>query len=236
LVTGASSGIGLAVAAALADLGFDLTVVGRDRGRLDDAVASLSEPGRRIRPVAADMGEPVAAERIVAAHREQFGGLDCVVANAGGSRRAPVAGTDPESLRRLLAVHVESAFSLARHALPLLRRRPGAGPSWFIVMSSVAALIPPPEFAAYSAVKSALVSLAQSINREEGGNGVRACALCPAFVDTRLTAPLRPTLSPDEMLRPDDVAGSVRFLLSLSANEVVNQIVIERVGAPPLQP
>lgn len=236
LVTGASSGIGLAVASVLAGAGYDLTVVGRDRAKLDAAVVRLSAFGTRVNAVELDVVQSGSGERLVQAHRQCFGRLDCVLVSAGGSLRAALTDTEGQSLRRLLSVHVESAFDLTRAALPSMRRDPGTPPSWLILMSSMAGIVPAPEFAAYSAAKAAVVSLARSINREEGERGVRACALCPGFVDTPLTAPLRESVRPEEMIRPADVAEAVRFLLALSPTTVVSQILIERVGAEPFQP
>jgi NAD(P)-dependent dehydrogenase (short-subunit alcohol dehydrogenase family) len=235
-VTGASSGIGRAVAQTLAGRGYDLTVVGRDHDRLVDAARLLSDGGRQVQTVAVDLGGPDGAEQALEAHRARFGRLDFVVANAGAGRRADVADTDRRSLRRLLDVHVESAFALARVALPMLRRPAGGEPAWFVATASISGLVPTPGFAAYSAAKSALVSLIASINAEEGDRGVRACALCPGFVDTAMTAPVRDALAAGDMLRPEDVAAAVAFLLSLSPQAVVGQLVIGRAGAGPFQP
>lgn len=236
LVTGASSGIGRAVAGALGSLGFDLTLVARNQDRLAGVAGMVSEAGGRVQTVAVDLGSPDGAEEAVEAHRSCFGRLDCVVANAGAGRQAGVAATERHALRRLLAVHVESAFAMARSALPMLRRPPGAVPTWFVATASVSGLAPTPGFAGYSAAKSALISLTASINAEESANGVRACALCPGFVDTPMTAPVQAALEPADMLRPEDVAGAVSFLMSLSATAVVGQLVIQRVGTGPFEP
>lgn len=236
VVTGGSSGIGLAVAGFLAAEGYSLTICGRDSSRLREAGDRLERAGAEVSGVAVDLSEAGAAEHVVEAHLSRFGGVDLVMANAGSSRRATVADTAPDALRRLLAVHVESSFALARASMPALRRPADRAPGWFIVSSSISASWPVPGFAAYSAAKAALLSLARSVNAEEGTNGVRACAICPAFVDTPLTGPLHGTLSPAEMLSPDDVVSAVRFLLSLSAAATVGQLVIERVGAGPFSP
>ncbi|HET6966462.1 MAG TPA: SDR family oxidoreductase [Acidimicrobiales bacterium] len=236
LVTGGSSGMGLAVAEFLAEEGYSLTICGRDVSRLRDARSHLEEAGAEVAEVSADLSEEGAAERVVEAHLSRYGGLDVVMAGAGFSRRATVAETHADSLRRLLTVHVESSFALARAALPALRRPPSGRPGWFIVMSSISASWPVAGFAGYSAAKAALLSLARSINAEEGDQGVRACAICPAFVDTPLTAPLRGSVNREDMLSPDDVVAAVRFLLSLSRSASVGQLVIERVGAGTLSP
>ncbi len=241
LVTGGSSGIGRAVAGVLAGSGFDLTLVGRDPDRLGEAASALAATGRQVHTLVADLGQPDRAEEAVDAHVTRYGRLDCVVSNAGGGRRAEVADTDRRALRRLLAVHVESAFALARSALPLLRRPPGPDgrvgeTTWFVATASVSGLAPTPGFAAYSAAKSALVSLVGSMNAEESIHGVRACALCPGFVDTPMTAPLGGAIDAPGMIRPEDVAASMSFLLSLSSNAIVGELVIQRAGTRPFEP
>lgn len=238
LVTGGSSGIGLAVARFLLGEGYGVTIVGRDPQRLRQAASGLAAGTEldRVHTVGADMGEDGAAESVIGAHLARFAGLDVVLANAGSSRRATVASTDPAHLRRLLAVHVESSFALARAALPALRRPADRAPSWFVLSASISAQWPVTGFAAYSAAKAALVSLARSLNAEEGRHGVRSCALCPAFVDTPLTTPLREQVRPEDMLRPDDLVAAMRFLLSLSPQATVSQLTVERVGGGPSTP
>ncbi len=107
---------------------------------------------------------------------------------------------------------------------------------WFVVVASLAGTWPMRGFAGYSATKAAAVSLARSIAIEEAGAGVRACAICPAFVDTELSAWARDRVPAEAMLEPADVAEAVRFLLRLSPNASVTELVLRRAGAAPLDP
>lgn len=236
LVTGGSSGIGLAIATALAADGYGVTITGRRIEKLRQADRALSDADVLL--YEGNISGPDAAVATIDAHRARFGGLDVLVANAGASRWATVSETDPDTLRRILAVHVEAAFALTRTALPLLRRSSGPDlpPAWVILTSSIAAHFPVAGFAAYSAAKAALAALARSINAEEAANEVRSCALCPAFVDTPLTNPIHGEVPAEAMLRPEDMAAAVRFLLALSPTAVVSELVIERTGAGPLAP
>lgn len=237
LVTGASAGIGLAVSRLLAERGYALTLVGRDRPRLDAAAESLLACGTAVQAVAADAGDEDAVAAAVDGHLSRWGRLDVVVANAGTGSGGGAASTRPQHLERMLRTNVVGLFTLARLALPALR---AAGTehrgAWFVVTASISGLRPAPGFAAYSASKAAALSLARSVDVEESRNGVRACALCPAFVATAMTEWTRDSVPAEEMLQPDDVAAAVGFLLTLSPGASVSEIVMGRAGAPPLTP
>jgi NAD(P)-dependent dehydrogenase (short-subunit alcohol dehydrogenase family) len=105
------------------------------------------------------------------------------------------------------------------------------GQAFVILTSSLSGIWPTPDFAVYSATKAVLVSLARSVNVDLVGDGVRACALCPGFVDTPLSAWVREQVGADAMLQPEDIGEAVRFLLRLSPTAIVSEIVIARAGA-----
>ena len=231
LVTGASSGIGLAVARLLADRGCGVTMVARDENRLQSAAFEGALP------ISADAADEEAMGSALQRHIERWGRLDIVVANAGIGRAGGVGNTPPHRLERVLRTNLLSLFTLGRLTLPALR---DAGAehrgAWFIVTASISGLRPMPGYAAYSASKAAALSVARSIDAEESQHGVRACALCPAFVDTPMTESTRDRVPADAMLPPSDVAAAVDFLLALSPNASVTEIAIGRTGAPPLEP
>jgi 3-oxoacyl-[acyl-carrier protein] reductase len=240
IVTGASAGIGLAVSAVLGREGYAVTMVARDPTRLEATGDKLRGEGFAVTGLVADVTEPDAAARVVAAHLERHGGLDVVVANAGTGTNASAARTDRDHVDGMLRANVHSLFDLARAAIPSLRREEPdtreAGRGWFIVMSSMAGLWPMPGFAAYSATKATGVSIARSIAAEEAKRGVRACAICPAFVETDLSTWVHDRVPPEDMVRPEDVGEAVRMLLRLSPTTVVTELVLSRVGAPPYTP
>lgn len=231
LVTGASAGIGLAVCKLLAERGYGVTMVARDEQRLRAAAPEAALA------VAADAADEESLAAALQRHTQRWGRLDVVVANAGTGSAGTVATTRPHHLERMLRTNVVSLFTLARLAMPALRdagvEHRGA---WFVVTASISGLRPMPGFAAYSASKAAALSIARSVNAEESANGVRACALCPAFVDTAMTEWTRETVPAGAMLVPDDVALAVRFLLDLSPSASVTEIVIGRAGTDWLAP
>lgn len=237
IVTGASAGIGLAVASALAARGYGVTLVGRDAGRLDAAARGLAGDGSEVATVVADMTEPGAAAHVVAAHDDRFGTTDVVVANVGLGRAGAAAATAPADLDAMVATNVSALFALAGAAVPALRpTAPRAGSGWFVVTSSLSGVWPTAGFAGYSATKAAGLSLARSITAEEDEAGVRSCAICPAFVRTDMSAWAQRRVPADAMLDPGDVAAAVGFLLELSPAAVVTELVLRRRGASPVEP
>lgn len=236
IVTGASAGIGRAVARRLHDEGYGLTIAARGRDPLAELAEALGP--ERVAVHEYDAADPDAAPGLVESHLERFGGLAVVVANAGLGRPGGAAAFGGERLDSMYAVNVRAAFALAAASMPSLRASAAAGrSSWFIVTSSIVGVGAEPGFAGYGAMKAAQMGLARSINVEEASSGVRASAICPAFVSTAMSEWVRDRIAPIDMLDPDDVASAVGFLLGLSRPAVVPEIVLGRAGAPhPLAP
>ena len=237
IVTGASAGIGLAVSRMLRQRGLAVTMVARHADRLDEAIRTLGREGPDLTSHPWDASAGAGADEVVAAHLSRHGRLDVVVANAGRGSPGTAAAMSATELQRMLAVNVVGPFALAGASMPALRQcAADGGHPWFVVTSSLSGMWPTPGFAGYSATKSASVSLARSIASEEATHGVRACAICPAYVDTDLTRWVRDEVDQESMLRAEDVAASVAFLLDLSPNAVVTELVLRRTGAGPTSP
>ena len=220
LVTGGSSGIGLAIARMLRDEGFALTLVSR---RAERVAAAADELGATA--VAADVGDADACERLVAEHRERYGRLDMLVNSAGIGIGGTVEDLQPKHFDLQLAVNLRGLFLVTQAAIPLLREAQG----WVVNLASIAGTLPTPGLATYGATKAAVISLTRSLNEELDGDGVRAVAICPGFVDTPMAE--WSGLAHDEMIRPEDCAEVVRMLLRLSPHARIPQVVIERAGS-----
>jgi NAD(P)-dependent dehydrogenase (short-subunit alcohol dehydrogenase family) len=220
LVTGGSSGIGLAIARKLRDRGYDVTISARSQDRLDAAARGIGAYA-----VQANVAQAEDCERLVAEHRDRFERLDVLVNCAGVGIGRPVADLETKHWDLQFAVNVRGAFLVTREALPLLRESRG----WIVNVSSIAGTIAAPGLAAYGASKAALISLTKSLNAELDGDGVRACAICPGFVDTPMAA--WTGMESEEMIQPEDCAEVVNMLLSLSPRARVPQVVIERLGS-----
>jgi NAD(P)-dependent dehydrogenase (short-subunit alcohol dehydrogenase family) len=220
LVTGGSSGIGLAIARMLRGEGFELTVASRRPERIEAAAAELGATA-----VAADVSDAAACERLVAEHRARFGRLDVLVNAAGIGIAGRVEDLSAKHLDLQLGVNLRGLFLLTQAAIPLLRESRG----WIVNLASIAGTLPTPGLAAYGATKAAVISLTRSLNEELDADGVRAVALCPGFVDTPMAQ--WSGLTGDEMIQPEDCAEVVRMLLRLSPRARIPQVVIERAGS-----
>ena len=219
LVTGGSSGIGLAIARVLAAEGYALTLAGRRLERLEAAREGLDAA-----IVQADVSKEDDCVRLVAEHVELHGGLDVLVNSAGLGIAGTVGDTATKAWDLQQAVNLRGAFLVTREALPHLRATKG----YVVNLASIAGTVPTPGLSAYGATKAALIALTKSLDREEADAGVRFTALCPAFVDTPMTT--WTGIPGEQMIAPEDCAEIVRALLRLSPYARVPVVVIERAG------
>lgn len=219
LVTGGSSGIGLAIARALREDGYDLTLVARRPEPLEAAAGELG-----AHAVPANLGDPDECVRAVAAHVERYGGMDVLVNSAGIGIGGSFADQDAKRIALQLDVNLEATMVVTRESLPHLRTTRGR----IITLASIAGTIPTPGLAVYGATKAALIAWTSSLNREEADHGVRATAISPGFVATRMTE--WTGLAEEEQISTDDIVTLVRAVLALGPMARVPNIVIERVG------
>ena len=220
LVTGGSSGIGLAIARLLRDEGYDLTLVSRTPEKIEAAAAELGAFA-----VAANVAEPDECVRAVAEHKERFGRLDVLVNSAGVGIGGLVEDLDLKKLNMQLDINLRGLFLVTQASIPLLRETRG----WIVNLASIAGTLPTPGLATYGATKAAVIALTRSLNAELDAAGVRAIAICPGFVDTPMAQ--WSGLEQEEMIRPEDCAEVVRMCLRLSPAARIPQVVIERMGS-----
>jgi NAD(P)-dependent dehydrogenase (short-subunit alcohol dehydrogenase family) len=221
LVTGGSSGIGLALARALRDDGYALTLAARRPEPLEEAAAELGALA-----VAANLSDADECVRVVAAHTERHSGMDVLVNCAGIGIGGSLADQDTKRIDLQLDVNLRATLVVTRESLPLLRASRGQ----IVTLASIAGTIPTPGLAVYGATKAALIAWTSSLNREEAENGVRATAISPGFVATKMTD--WTGLPPEEQISTDDIVSLVRAVLALSPMARVPNIVVERVGDP----
>ena len=219
LITGGSSGIGLAIARALREDGYELTLVARRPEPLEEAAAQLGALA-----VPANLGDADECVRVVAAHAERYGGMDVLVNSAGIGVGGTFAEQDTKKIALQLDVNLRATLVITRESLQHLRVSRGQ----VITLASIAGTIPTPGLAVYGATKAALIAWTTSLNREEAEHGIRATAISPGFVATRMTE--WTGLSDDEQISPDDIVALVRTVLSLSPMARVPNIVVERLG------
>ena len=219
LVTGGSSGIGLAIARALRGEGYGLSLAARKIDRLEAAGAELD-----AQTMSVDVRDEDACRALVEAHVERFGGLDVLVNSAGVGIAGRIGDLTTKAWNLQQDVNLRGTFLMTREALPHLRTSRG----YVLNLASIAGTVPTPGLAGYGASKAAVIAFTRSLIREEADNGVRATALCPGFVDTPMAA--WTGLAAEEMIRPEDCAELALVLLRLSPAARVPVVVVERGG------
>jgi NAD(P)-dependent dehydrogenase (short-subunit alcohol dehydrogenase family) len=220
LVTGGSSGIGLAIARMLREEGFELTLASRTTAKIEAAAAELG-----AHAVTADMSKEEDCTRVVAHHNDRFGGLDMLVNSAGIGIAGTVETLQTKHVDLQISINLRGLLLVSRDAIPLLKKSRG----WIVNLASIAGTGPTPGLTVYGATKAAVIALTRSQNAELDGDGVRAIAICPGFVDTAMAE--WSGLEHGEMIRPEDCAEVVRMCLRLSPRARIPQVVVERVGS-----
>jgi NAD(P)-dependent dehydrogenase (short-subunit alcohol dehydrogenase family) len=239
IITGASSGIGLALAKMLGEEGYGLTVNGRRPEKLGAAVEELRGLGYEVEGVAGSVGEEEVIQQVVSAHRERFGRLDVLINNAGVGMGQPVSELRTKFLDIQLGTNLRSIPLFYREALDLLKAAGEEHRNALVVnTSSISGKRGEAWLSVYSATKHGVVGFTEAMNKELGTFGIKSTALCPAFVDTPMTDFVKGAVSTDKMITVQDVAEMVRPLLRLSPGCTIPEIMFEQTGfeiGPPLQ-
>jgi NAD(P)-dependent dehydrogenase (short-subunit alcohol dehydrogenase family) len=231
LVTGASSGIGLAIADVLGAEGYGLTVASRRPEKLAAATEELRGKGYDVQEVAANLTEEEDIQRVVAFHRDRYARLDVLVNSAGVGVGAAVADIQTKRTDMQLDLNLRAIILFYRECSELLRAAGAEHRNALVVnLSSLAGKSGAAWLSVYSATKAAVVGWTQAMNQELNGDGVKSVALCPGFVDTPMTEFIREQVSQEEMIQPSDIGEAVRYLLKLSPACVVPEIVFQRPG------
>jgi len=232
IVTGASSGIGLAIADTLGEMGYGLTVAARRPDKLDAAAQTLLDKGYAVEVVAGSLGDEDTVKAVVAAHTARFGRLDVLVNNAGVGIGAAVGEIQTKKLDMMLDLNLRSVVLFYRECVGMLREA-GAEHQQALVVNtaSIAGKSGQAWLSVYSATKAAVVNFTEAMHKELSNDGIRNTALCPGFVDTPMTEFAKANgIEAEAMIRPQDIAESVRFLLTVSPACVVPEIQFIRPG------
>ena len=225
LVTGATRGIGHAIAVRFAAAGAAVMVVSRKQEAVDATVALLQAGGARVAGRAANVSRPENAALIVADTVKEFGGLDVLVNNAAANPVfGPVEDTGTDAFDKIMSVNVRAPFDLAKAARPHFIARGGGV---ILNISSIGGVSPEPNLGIYSVSKAAIISLTQVLAKEWGKDGIRANAICPGFIKTdfssalwqneKILAHILRTQAISKLGEPDDIATLALFLCSDAA-------------------
>jgi NAD(P)-dependent dehydrogenase (short-subunit alcohol dehydrogenase family) len=180
-ITGASSGIGLAIAEALADAGASVVLGARRRDRLDAAVEKIRTTGGAAEAVTMDVTSEPDVQQLVARAHEAFGRLDIMVCNAGFGYYGTVEEMDPQVMRRMMDVNFFGTFLGARAALPVFRKQ---GRGHLIIVSSIVGRRGIAQMSGYSATKAAQVGFAESLRSEFAGTGIHVSVVLPVSTES----------------------------------------------------
>jgi NAD(P)-dependent dehydrogenase (short-subunit alcohol dehydrogenase family) len=231
IVTGASSGIGLAIARMLGQEGYAITMAARRPEKLENAVAELAAEGFDVHGVAANVAEEAEIQKVVSAHRERYERLDVLVNNAGVGIGATVGEIETKRLDMQLDINLRSIVIFYRECLQMLQAAGAEHRNALVVnTSSISGKRAEAWLSVYSATKHGVVGWTEAMNKELGPQGIKSTALCPAFVDTPMTDFVKEQVKAEEMIRPEDIAESVRFLLRISPACVVPEMMFVRPG------
>jgi NAD(P)-dependent dehydrogenase (short-subunit alcohol dehydrogenase family) len=231
IVTGASSGIGLAIARVLGEEGYALTVAARRADKLEAAAQGLAGEGFDVQAVAANVSDEAEIQKVVGAHREKYGRLDVLVNNAGVGVGAAVAEIETKRLDMQLDINLRSIVLFYRECMGMLSEAAAEHKNVLVVnTSSISGKHGEAWLSVYSATKHGVVGWTEAMNKELGTEGIKSTALCPAFVDTPMTDFVKGQVPADEMIRPEDIAEAVRYLLKVSPACVVPEMMFVRPG------
>jgi NADP-dependent 3-hydroxy acid dehydrogenase YdfG len=230
-VTGASSGIGKAIAVALAAQGAVLCLVGRNPEALE-TVAKSAEPSARISCYQADLMVDKDIETLTAGLQQDLRHLDLLIHSAGVYARGPIESAPVEQLDWQFRTNVRAPYALTQALLPMLRPRQGQ----IVFVNSSAGLRAGANVSQYAATKHALKAIADSLRAEVNAEGLRVLSVYPGRTATPMQALVHQmearTYHPERLMQPEDVADAVLCALSMPRSAEVTDIHVRPLAKP----
>lgn len=225
LITGASRGIGKAIALELASLGYDLAMPGRDLSRLGKTAEEAEKRGIRTLCIEADLADSTTCQMIVERAAAEFGGIDLLVNCAGLSAAGSFTEASPELWDKVFAVNAKAPFFLSQAALPYLKK--SVKPT-VINISSVVGFKGYANQSVYASSKHALAGFTQVFAKEVQPFGIRVHLISPGGVATEMVKQMRPDIKADELIQPEEIAEIVRFILTRKGKGTIDEFYIRR--------
>ena len=230
LITGASRGIGRAIALLLGQNGVNLAVNARSEEALTVLKEDLSSYGIDILLCPGDLQDPLVPSIIIKRVINHFGRLDILINNAGIALAKPLIETTIEEWDALMAVNARAPFLLSKEAVPYLKRSDIAT---IINISSVVGVKGYINQGAYTASKHALMGFTKVLAQEVFLDGIRVHVISPGGVATGMVELTRPDIDPSTLISPEEIAEIVLFLLTHRGNAVIDEINVRRSATPP---
>jgi NAD(P)-dependent dehydrogenase (short-subunit alcohol dehydrogenase family) len=230
LVTGAGRGIGRSISLSLARAGARLFLTARSGDQLEETAREIRGQGGEAELLAADASSENDVASVFSALQKRLGRLDVLVNNAGQGIVAPLAELPVSALDAMMAVNVRGLFLFCQKAMQMMIP---ARSGYIVNIASVAGFRVYAQQSAYAASKHAVMGITKGLAVEAQPHGIRVSAVLPGAVDTALMQSMRPDLEKAALMKPEDVADAVLFLLSLSETAAVDEIYIRRRASAP---
>jgi len=230
IVTGASRGVGRAICIAFAKEGATIVLAARSPQKLAETAEEVREAGAKAEIVITDLTREEAIKNLMKVTNEKFSRLDILVNNAGVTVSAELEWTSTQDWDRLFAVNARAPFILCRESLPLLKKAPRA---YIINIVSVVGVKCYALQSAYTASKHALRGMTKSLAEELRGTNVRVHSICPGGIDTDMIGQIRPDIKKEDLMRPEEIAELVVYLVTHKGNAVIDELHIRRAASSP---
>jgi len=230
IVTGASRGIGRAISIALGAEGAIVILSARSSQQLDEAAGEVEAAGGKAAIVVTELTQEESITNLVSRTAEQFGRLDILINNAGITHVGALQETETADWDQLFAVNTRAPFILCREALPLLKK---AEKGYIVNISSVVGVKGYPNQSAYTASKHALRGMTMSLAEELADTNIRVHSICTGGVDTDMIAIVRPEVKKDALMRPEEIAELIVYLVTHKGNAVIDELHIRRASSGP---
>ncbi|MGZ8422900.1 MAG: SDR family NAD(P)-dependent oxidoreductase [Nitrospira sp.] len=228
IVTGSSSGIGKAIALRFAEEGAIVVVAARRLAKCEETVAHIQAAGGTAFPLQTDIAVESQVEQLIAETVRRFQRIDILVNNAGIFGGGRLAETSTEAFDRVMSTNLRGTFLCCRAGFTQMKQQGGGT---IINMSSVAGVQAWSGTGTYSASKHAIMALTKSLADEGRAHHIKVCAICPGGVADELVDATAAERARSEKIDPFDIAETALYLACLGPQAVVNQIVVDRIGA-----
>jgi len=225
IVTGASKGIGKAIALKLASLNYALVLVGRNEKDLDAVKELIEVTGSACLTLAVDLSNEDAPEIIVRETLARFGRIDLLVNNAGLAHSAAISETDIETWNNIFKVNARAPFFLCKAVVPFLKLNENP---IIINISSVVGFKGYAGQAAYASSKHALTGFTKVLAKEVQGDGIKVHLISPGGVNTEMAQEMRPDIDLEQLIQPEEIAELVEFLVTRKGKGTIDQFYIRR--------
>jgi len=225
LITGASTGIGKATALAFAEAGIDVALVSRSQDKLESVAKAARDLGVEAQAFPVDLVEVGQVKTKIQAIAHEFGKIDILINNAGIGYTGNLSETPLEDWQQVINLNLTSVFQTMMAILPGMRQQ---GQGTIINIASIAAKQTFPGWGAYCVSKAGLVSLSQTLAKEERANGIRVTAICPGAVNTDIwdTPTVQANFDRSQMLTPEIVAATILHTVLLPQQAVIEELTI----------